>query len=79
MRIIVGQIISLEVEEKENEEKDVLLTFWENSAPANKFQTIRTKDEGTAFAIQRYVNQRREQRGDWPGKNRPSTLVVEDA
>lgn len=77
MRLIIGSITNLDIEEAPSAEGDMLLTFWDVRTPKDKFQTVMAKDSEAATVIGNYIAERKRKGGDYPGRNQPSGVHVE--
>ena len=77
MRLTLGAIIKLDLTQAENEQGDVLLTFWDTDTPDDRYQTVMHKDELPEQVITDYIRQRQSNRGVFPGKGKPPGVHVE--
>ena len=77
MRLTLGVIINLDLTQEENEQGDILLTFWDTDTPNDRYQTVMHKDELPEQVMTDYIRTRQRSRGTFPGRNKPPNVHVE--
>ena len=77
MKLFIGASCTLGMETTVNEDKTVLVAFWDTVEPSNRFQTVAENEASISQTIYEYIVKRRASNGDYPGKKKPVEIILE--